>query len=80
MQLTKTEEEAYNVAKEAAKEDRTPEQVLEASFLGTPEMLLEKIARFRDELDMSYFMVAVRGTKNVENPIRVFAEEVMKAL
>jgi len=80
MHLTKTEEEAYDIAKRAADEKKTPEEILEQRFLGTPEFLLEKITRFRDELDMSYFMVAVRGTETIEEPITLFSDEIMKGL
>jgi alkanesulfonate monooxygenase SsuD/methylene tetrahydromethanopterin reductase-like flavin-dependent oxidoreductase (luciferase family) len=61
-----------------AKEDSkpTPEEVLQNQFIGFPEDIKEKLKTY-EELGISKFVIAIRKSETIKDPMKLFYDKVM---
>ncbi|MFQ6089238.1 MAG: LLM class flavin-dependent oxidoreductase [Candidatus Methanofastidiosia archaeon] len=74
--ITKTSKEAREIAKERATGKVMFQEILQRSFIGTPEELISKLERFRDELGVELFIFGIHASESIRDPLSFFADEI----
>ncbi len=78
--MAKSSSEMKELAKPLIKETEPLEFVLEKRMVGTPENIVQKLAKYIDELQIQQFMVGIRPSESITNPIEFFSDEVINQL
>ena len=80
IRLAKLSSEVKDLAKPLIRENEPLEFVLEKRMVGTTEDIVQKLAEYIDELQIHQFMVGIRSSESIQNPIEFFSDEVISLL
>ncbi len=77
IRLAGTSQEARELARPLVKENESLDFVLENRMVGTAEDLVQKFVAYVDELQIDQFMIGIRTSESIQNPIEVFSDNVI---